>query len=217
MAVTRVDHVSVIVDGLDLVWLFVVLLVAMAARKTGKTRAQLGREIAEALRKKPRAKRTKANVKISHLTKQMSFLDLLRDDDPNSMQVAEDFVLERGWKMREMAGSLHGRNFTFDMKPLSGPKDQWKMVQVSVFEAGRAFPGYMTAEYSIANGGVRVKRSDQHANTPDAAKKSAVATAWAIAKAIKPLPMNSGQKAVEHIVDDVIDSGLDNLNPDELF
>lgn len=187
----------------------------MPTKRPGKkTGAQLNREIAAALRTPPRSK---ARAKISHLDKPTRFVDLLRDDDPNAMQVAEDLVLERGWKLREMGGSLHARNFTFDMKPLWTVPNQWKMVQVSVDNAGRAFPGRMVAEYSIANGTVRIKRTETHANHANETKKAAVATAWAIAKAIKPLPLDTDQKTVEHVVDEVIDNGLDNMHNEELF
>jgi hypothetical protein len=109
------------------------------------------------------------------------------------------------------------RNFTIDMKPLYGPSNQWKMVQVSVSPAGKAFPGYMTAEYTVANGPVRVEASEQIAGSPDDAKKMAVATAWAIAKRIKPLPVTTLKGTISAITDEVIHDGSDNLLREDLF
>lgn len=133
------------------------------------------------------------------------------------MDVAEDFLLERGRKMREAVGGLNARNFTIDMKPLYGPRDQWKMVQVNVDKAGASFPGRMWVKYSIANGPVRIEREEEMATSPNDAKRAAVATAWAIAKAIKPLPLNTDRRTLEEVVDEKLYDGLDNLTPEELF
>ncbi len=177
----------------------------MTSENGKRTAAQLDRDIAASLAKRGAG---------------TSFDDLIRDDDPGGMQLAEDFLLERGWKLRGVTGGLHARNFTIEMKPMHGSRDQWKMVQVQVFPAGKDFPGFTTAEYSVANGPVRVRRSEQLAvNVNDTARIAVLATAWAIAKAIKPLHLDASQKKVEAIVDEVIDDGLDNLNksPEELF
>ena len=169
-----------------------------------KSNAQLEREIAQALTR--------------HATKKVTFTDLIRDDDPAAMHVAEDFLLERGWKLREVTGALAARNFTIEMKPLYGPAGQWKMVQVNVDKAGAAFPGRMWVKYSIANGPVRITREEEYATSPEAARKGAVATAWAIAKAIKPLPLDTDKRTIERVADEVIDDGLDNLYyNEELF
>lgn len=129
------------------------------------------------------------------------------------MHVAEDFLLERGWKMREVTGGMNARNFTIDMKPLYGPASQWKMVQVSVY---KDLPGLIEARYSVANGPVRIERKEKYAESVDA-KKAAVANAWAISKEIKPLPLDADKRTLERIVDEVLERSLDNLNPKELF
>lgn len=180
-----------------------------------KTAAQLDREIKQALRGRaaPHPAPKKTALKRLHATKTVSFTDLIRDDDPSAMSVAEDFLLERGWKMREATGGLNARNFTIDMKPLYGPANQWKMVQVSVY---KDLPGLTEAKYSVANGPVRVERKEKYAESVDA-KKAAVATAWAIAKEIKPLSLDTDRRTIERVVDDALDAGLDNLSPEELF
>ena len=112
---------------------------------------------------------------------------------------------------------MWARNFTIDMKPLYGPRDEWKMVQVSVFPAGKSFPGQMIAEYKVANGTVRVNREETMKLDADEAKKAAVATAWAIAKAIKPLPLNASERQIKDVTDEAIGDGPDNLLREDLF
>ncbi len=183
----------------------------MARRR--KTAAQLDREIAEALRGRS-SKPTRPRSTRHHATARggVSFADLIRDEDPSAMQVAEDLLLESGRKMREATGGMRARNFTIEMKPTWGPRDEWKMVQTSVYEDRKG-------KLSVANGPVRVAREYKRAlaKDPDAARKVAVATAWAVAKAIKPLPLDTDQAALESIVDDVVARGAKNLRPKELF
>lgn len=178
-------------------------------KKTGR---QLDREIAAALSRRSRGHATKkADV---------TFTDLIRDDDPSSLQVAEDFLLERDWKLRDVTGGMSARHFTIDMKPLYGPANQWKMVQVSVDRGGLGFPHETHVDYKVANGAERVERKEMFAGKPnEGSRKAAIATAWAIAKAIKPLPLDASKKQVEEIVDEIFYDGLDNLNkaPEELF
>jgi len=191
-----------------------------------KTRAQLDREIAVALQKRTKPTKTKTATKNRH-TKKVGFLELIRDEDPNSMQVAEDFLLENGLKMREATGGLHARNFTIDMKPLYGPSHEWKMVQTNVYEVpshygrGKHYPrhnaGTIEIRHSIANGPVRFDYLEKSSNMLDSARKAAVATAWAIAKAIKPLPLDTKRDAVIEIVGDAVHQGLENMSPEELF
>ena len=170
--------------------------------------AQLNREIAESLAKRGAG---------------TNFHDLIRDDDPGGMQLAEDFLLERGWKMREATGGMRARNFTIEMKPMYGPLEQWKMVQMRVYAATdprRGYaekPGLMEVSLSVANGEVRLERGYKIKAEADSAKQQAVATAWAIAKAIKPLPLNTSEKALAHIVDAVVAKKKKNLRPEELF
>jgi hypothetical protein len=179
---------------------------------------QLEREITEALSKRRGSKAAKAKASSRHhATKSYGFTDLIRNDDPNAMDVAEDFLLERGWKLREVTGALHARNFTIDMKPLAGPSNQWKMVQVSVYPAGKSHPGQMIAEYKVANGSVRVNREETMKLDADEAKKAAVATAWAIAKAIKPLPLSTSERQIKDVTNEAIDDGPDNLLREDLF
>ena len=182
---------------------------------------QLQREIDAALSRRRSSKPAKPAKVASrnHATKTgHTFTDLIRDDDPSAMDVAEDFLLERGWKLRGATGALHGgRNFTIDMKPLHGPSDQWKMVQVSVFPAGKSFPGQMLAEYKVANGTVRVNREETMKLEADDARKAAVATAWAIAKAIKPLPLSASERKVKDLMNKAINDGSDNLLREDLF
>jgi hypothetical protein len=91
------------------------------------------------------------------------------------------------------------------------------MVQVSVYPAGKSFPGQMIAEYHVANGSVRVKREETMKHSPDDAKKAAVATAWAIAKAIKSLALDTSQKKIASVTDEAIGDGPDNLLREDLF
>lgn len=178
-----------------------------------KTAAQLNRDIAQVLaKKKPRQH---AAVKAA---KDVTFTDLIRSEQGGAMDAAEDFLLERGWKLREVTGALRARNFTIDMKPLYGPASQWKMVQVSVYPAGKAFPGAYTAEYKVANGSVRYDRDEtmQYADA-DENRKHAVATAWAIARAIKDLPLSASKQTVRDLADEAIADGGDNMRNEELF
>jgi hypothetical protein len=177
---------------------------------------QLEREIDKALSKRRSSKATKVSSR-NHATKSYNFTDLIRQDDPNAMDVAEDYLLERGETLREWTGGTRARNFTIDMKSLDGPRDQWKMVQVSVYPAGKSHLGQMIAEYHIANGSVRVNPVETMKLGADAAKKAAVATAWAIAKAVKPLPLNTSAREIKDVTDEAIGNGPDNLLREDLF
>jgi Xaa-Pro aminopeptidase len=144
------------------------------------------------------------------------FRELVRDDDPTAMTVAEDALLEGGAKMREATGGLRARNFTIEMNPMFWPGARWKMVQVSV-EALTSKPGTIWTRWVASNGPVRVQREQKHKGEIDESKQTAVATAWAIAKAIKPLPLDASQKEIEAIVDRAIRRRKSNARPAELF
>ena len=181
-----------------------------------KTAAQLDREIAAALMKP--ARRSTPH----HASKAVRFDELIRDDDPSAMQIAEDLLLEQNRAMREVTGGLRARNFTFELAPMAGPRNAWKMVQVNVdhaqLKAPQNNPGAQTwIKYSVANGPVRVTRETGTLDNLASTRRLAVATAWAIAKAIKPLPLDTDQKTIERLVDEAIDNGIGNLMPAELF
>jgi hypothetical protein len=153
-----------------------------------------------------------------------SFHELVRDDDPAGMQVAEDLLLERGWKMREVTGGMRARNFTIEMNPMHRPGSEWKMVQTNVIDKGstseygaRTQPGQVLIRLSVANGTVRVSREREFKSDVDQARRIAVANAWAIAKAIKPLPLDASRAAIERIVDANFTKKTQNLRPRELF
>ena len=142
-----------------------------------------------------------------------SFHELVRDVDPGSMQVAEDLLLERGWKMREVTGGLNARNFTIELsQPGVGPGNDWKLVQTSVYEDRKG-------KLTVANGKVRVTHDYKRAlsELPDVARMRAVANAWAVAKAIKTLPLDTDAATVQAIVDKAVARGGKNMVPEELF
>lgn len=152
------------------------------------------------------------------------FSDLAREADPSAMQVAEDALLARGQKMREAAGGLHARNFTIELEPLWKPRDQWKMVQTSVYPATKKTRkgyepklGRMEAKLSVANGSARVSRTYEIKADPDEAKRQAVATAWAIANSIKVLPLETSEADLAKVVDQHVKAGKKNAQNPELF
>lgn len=149
------------------------------------------------------------------------FRDLVLDADPDAMKVAEDVLLESGLRMREVTGGLRARNFTIEMRPLSRPVDEWKMVQVSVVQfrlaEDMAESEAAWMRWSTANGKVRYEREREVEIPSEEARSHAVATAWAIAKAIKPLPLSTPQEEVENIVDKIVARGARNMVPPELF
>jgi hypothetical protein len=153
----------------------------------------------------------------------VTFHEIIRDDDPASMQVAEDFLLQKGWKMREVAGGMRARNFTIELRPMHGPRDQWKMVSTNVADLGsrsetsKLRPGRVWVKMSAANGPVRVSREREIKSDLDEAKKIAVANAWAVAKAIKALPLDASEAAVARIVNANFTKKTHNLRPEELF
>lgn len=76
----------------------------------------------------------------------VKFHELIREDDPAAMEIAEDLILERGWKLHHVTGGRGARNFTIDFG-----KEHWygtvkdgervdnpngRMVQASVHERG---------------------------------------------------------------------------------
>lgn len=144
------------------------------------------------------------------------FRDLVRDDDPAAMKVAEGALLEGGATMREATGGLRARNFTIEMNPTFWPGEQWKMVQTSV-EALTRKPGTIWTKWSVANGPVRVYREREYKGEIDESKQLAVATAWVIAKAIKALPLDADKKKIEAIVDRALRRRKHNARPAELF
>ncbi len=129
----------------------------------------------------------------------LGFTDLIRSERPGAMRRAEEFLRRKGWKLREVTGAAHARNFTIDMKPLWGPRDEWKMVQVNVAQEGKR--GKIWTKMSVGNGLVRVSREREFSGNLDDARKLVVANAWAVAKAIKDLPLDADQRTVESIVD----------------
>lgn len=145
----------------------------------------------------------------------MNFDDLIRHDDPGSMRAAEQLLRRRGWKLREVTGALRARNFTISINPLHGPRDEWKMVQVSVAptelsstrkrgKSGMGIkrgPGWIWVRLHAANGPIRVERTREFRGNIDDARKLAVANAWNIAKALKSLPLSASEASVAEIVD----------------
>lgn len=119
-----------------------------------------------------------------------AFAKLLRDEDPDAMEVAEDVLLRAGMKMREATGGLHARNFTIELRPLWMPREDWRMVQTSV-DAVSKRPGYFWMKWSAANGRARasVEKTFRMSDL-DEAKLVAVATAWHIAKILKRTPID---------------------------
>ncbi len=173
-----------------------------------KTATQLDRDIASSLSRSSTPRR-RHHALIQH---DVSFHDLVREDDPSAMDVAEDLLLTRGQTLREATGGFRARNFTIEMKPMWGPREAWKMVQTSVYEDGKG-------KLSVANGSSRVYREYKKVLSKDSdeARRRAVATAWAVAKAIKPLPMDVDEKALAKIVDEIVARGNKNMRPKELF
>ena len=139
------------------------------------------------------------------------FATLIRDEAPFAMQVAEDLLLEHGWKLGEATGTRQANDFTIDLTRLG----QSKIVQVAVRplgEEGKAFSGMTVAAYTVMHGAVRMCRHEtKYTSTIEAAKKQAIATAWAIAKRVKGLPISISQETIEAIVDAAINAGLDNV------
>jgi len=119
---------------------------------------------------------------------------------------------------------MRARNFTIELRPMHGPRDQWKMVQTNVIDLGAAGevgvnrrPGRVLVRLHVANGSVRAEREREFKSDMDDARKIAVANAWAIAKAIKPLPLDAGRAAIERIIDANFTKKTQNLRPAELF
>lgn len=188
--------------------------------------------------------------------KDVSFHELVRDEDPNAMQVAEDLLLERSLKLREVTGGMRAKHYTIEMNSMAAPRDQWKMVQAHVHEpespeifsqhrseaaaqralkrarAGafiihepetlRTNERWLIAnkryeiELDIANGSVRAKRTFFYIpRDSDDLRKRAVADAWAIAKAIKPLPLDASKADVERIINEASEGNP--MHNEELF
>lgn len=216
------------------------------------------------------------------INKNVSFHELIKDPDPAAMDIAEDMIMERGWKLREVTGGIGARAFTISMEKTGdiGDPDRWKSVQTAVDETtikraigndgryhgtwanrikkinGRWQPvselgyiiqsstvnadgtGYKTKkaaeaaakelrahegasaariEVRAANGAARVTRTRIVIGIDkDEAKKLAVADAWAIAKAIKPLPLDTPEEAIAQIVDAKLQKP-ENMTKPELF
>ena len=149
---------------------------------------------------------------------QPSFHELIQDERPGSLEVAEDLLLQRGWTLREVTGGPRARNFTIALKPLALPGDQWKMVQINVDRAGGASNNTkIWVKYTIANGSVRVTREEEIKGDLDEAKKAAVATGWALAKAIKDLPRTTPEAKIRRLFNEVIDNGADNIRVPGLY
>jgi lysophospholipase L1-like esterase len=148
---------------------------------------------------------------LENLEEPPSFHELIRDEDPAAMQVAEDLLLEKGWKMSEIVGGTkHG---TIELKPMHGPKHEWKMVQWHVYETD--FPGHVDIKMDIANGTQRIERKQTVQGSMNYARKAATADSWAIAKAIKTLPLNATKQVLETTIDRALDK--DNSEPSELY
>jgi len=145
----------------------------------------------------------------------LDFPTLIHRDDPGAMRAAEGLLRRRGWKLREVTGALHARNFTIGINSLASPRDEWKMVQTSVapttisstrkrgqFAMGiKRGPGWIWLRLTAANGPVRVERTREFKGDIDEARKLAVSNAWAVAKALKPLPLSASEETVAKIVD----------------
>lgn len=146
----------------------------------------------------------------------LRFQELLRDAHPDAMRVAEDVLLESGWKLREVTGGMRARNFTIEMNPMWRPREQWKMVQANA-ESLQSKPGKVWVKWSVANGAARAYREREIKSDIDDAKRFVVATAWAIAKAIKAMPLDASEDLLAKTVDKIIARGKKNMVPVELF
>ena len=175
-----------------------------------KTGAELDREIDDALSREPARRAVGESYK--------RFRELVRLDQPGAMEIAEDAILSGGGRIRDATGGLRARNFTIEMRPMHGPREAWKMVQVSVAadDSGRK-PGVIWTKWSVANGPARVMREREAKGDLVERKMTGVATAWAIAKAIKELPMDTDEKRLSAIVDQVIARGKKNMTNPQLF
>ena len=175
-------------------------------QKRQKTAAQLDREIVASLAKSSKKRRT------HHASmKETTFFELAQDPDPAALEVAEDLLLKKGWKMSDVVGGR--RHGTIELLPMHGPKHEWKMVQWHVHETD--FPGHVEIEIDVANGKERIKRNEIVSGSWDYARKTATADAWAIAKAIKKLPLATDHAKLAKVVDKALDK--DNVVPEELF
>ncbi len=176
----------------------------MLGKKTG---AELDREIDMALSREPARRAVGEGYK--------RFRDLVKLNEPGAMEIAEDAILNSGGRIRDATGGLRARNFTIEMRPTHGPRDEWKMVQVSVDATGK--PGVIWTKWSVANGPHRVYRERNAKGELVESKQQGVATAWAIAKAIKMLPLNTGEEKLAEIVDRVLARGKKNMTNPQLF
>lgn len=182
------------------------------------SRSPAPRHLERAIEPKPKTRRL-------HSSKGADFADIIRDDDPAAMRVAEDLLLQRGQKIRDVAAGSSANSVVIDMQPRHGTYDQRKMVGVYIEDIGRAQEDGLHScriGVSVDNGSVRVIRTYDMTNTIDMLRRVAAADAWAIAKAIKPLPFNASQRTVERAVDDALggEESYDNIynaGPEELF
>lgn len=134
------------------------------------------------------------------------------------MQVAEDTLLEKGWKISEVAGNTrHGH---IKMHKVSAPPNKWRSVSWHILEPSRSwhYPrpnNERSIDFEINLSTNRLKRRGILRGNAVDARKSAAANAWAIAKAIKTLPLDTDLRTLANIVDGLL---MTNVSiPEELF
>jgi len=120
-------------------------------------------------------------------------------------------------KLPDMFGGLR-RDFKLDVSGTSGPK----VVQVDVSgpRSSKHYPVEQAfhVEYTVTNGRNRAMVAEhvpRAGNGLDGALLRALATAWAIAKAIKPLPPDADVASLNRAVQEPV--GQTPLSPSELF
>lgn len=140
------------------------------------------------------------------------FAELIRDPDPASMEVAQDWALENGIKLSKLKNG-----FTLSpLNPADGPLtrvtwmnttvkgDQYDHVAYEVWFKGRAFKLYKALPRAKAS---RAK-----------ADRKSSANAWALAKALKNLPASAAETSIMDIQDFASRVlNVDNSKPKELF
>lgn len=172
-------------------------------------------------------------------TRKRKFQDLVREQDPDALMIAEDFALENGLKLSEISEygrdgrapsdrSIDAASGGFTLSPLD-PADaplqrvDWEVLRIKPprrWRAEKANKGYTRPKYQV---GYRVWWNSakvvenlkfEEVVGPVSARRRATAIAWAIAKNLKRLPA----VASTEIVDDATRAGshLTQLPPELL-
>ncbi len=163
------------------------------------------------------------------------FARLMRDPDPQSMKVIEDMFLEEtqtdglGPTLTDISGGRGSPKGTFDVgtfdyvdekgihhdvSSMAGPRERWKMVQWGIHSVTGYFNQY-DITMSIANGTARLKREYHVQGQFMWARTVAASDAWAVAKALKTIPLTTSEVKLEKLVDKTLDQ--DNSEPEEIF